>query len=612
MMKQYRFTLVLVFVAMLAIPALRAQSSCYVRLKDASGYTPTTEQIEALEQAAAELCLAFDSSGFGGQFKVYDFGFYLHHSATTGGYPEPFAQKVEEVAALSPYYLLFGKQSDRSGVYTRFWVEARLPDSLSFRFPCLDTIGAGILRTSLGLTANIEYEALGKMPFFYHLAEIRVMNKLKAEVDKLRECCYNQQRGLSSCDAPCLNYAEIKKYYEQKGFISIPISIVGNISKPTDDDNSVLKSNNNIVINDYANKIVNLWDSQYDIYLETTENYLELPGENKNFKALIIDNETFCNNFEEINHDIDNYQDYDFWSCMHIWSESEASTEGLLLYRIENKLYPELEGSYTISGYITCGNEEVESALEQKDVSRSLIADYVEGIFRRNRINNFFAFSYSDKEPLDASDLWIQIVNVTENENENEKKYKYPALTAISSLGYITKGSVSSNDSKNMTYANYYASITNNNRQKKNTEIKAYTLAYTIAHEFLHQLLVKAFYYVSTHNGEHLYSATPNGFAGVGNNHGIHYDCISNLNESGPNAIVPESYGDSQSPQGAEYIYSEHMKLIKQYIDCLIMAELWGENSKYYKLKLGNYYRSLNELKLFDDCAEGDKNCCGK
>jgi hypothetical protein len=158
MIKQYSFALLAVFVAMLAIPALRAQSNCYVRLADASGYTPAAEQIAALEQAAAALCLAFDSSGFGGQFKVYDFGFYLHHETTAGGYPEPFARKIQAVQDSSPYYLLFGKQSDRSGVYTRFWVEARLPDSLSFS--CLDTIGARILRTSLGLTANIEYDEI--------------------------------------------------------------------------------------------------------------------------------------------------------------------------------------------------------------------------------------------------------------------------------------------------------------------------------------------------------------------------------------------------------------------------------------------------------------------
>lgn len=55
-------------------PTLCAQSgACYVRLKDASGHEPSAAQVEALEQAAAALCAVFDSAGFGGQFKVYDF-----------------------------------------------------------------------------------------------------------------------------------------------------------------------------------------------------------------------------------------------------------------------------------------------------------------------------------------------------------------------------------------------------------------------------------------------------------------------------------------------------------------------------------------------------------
>lgn len=288
-MKKYRFVLFAVFVAMFAIPALRAQSNCYVPLEDASGYTPNAMQIDSLEQAAAELCLAFDSAGFGGQFKVYDFGFYLHHETTAGGYPEPFARKVEEVAALSPYYLVFGKQSDRSGVYTRFWVEARLPDSLSFRFPCLDTIGAGILRTSLGLTANIEYEALGKIPFFYHLAEIRAMNKLKAEVDKLRECCYNQQRGMSSCDAPCLTPDETKELLEQFGFTAIPIKILGQAQARSADGQRPVYDR----VTDCAELDIEMDGVEYHDFAGTINNIM-LAYEDSTVRAEILDEECLC------------------------------------------------------------------------------------------------------------------------------------------------------------------------------------------------------------------------------------------------------------------------------------------------------------------------------
>ena len=95
-MKPLRFFVSwLLFLAAYLSAARAQQGPHFIRLEDASGYTPTSEQLAELEAAASELCAVFDSAGFGGQFKVYDFGFYLHHEATTGGYPEPFARKIE-------------------------------------------------------------------------------------------------------------------------------------------------------------------------------------------------------------------------------------------------------------------------------------------------------------------------------------------------------------------------------------------------------------------------------------------------------------------------------------------------------------------------------------
>lgn len=75
-MKTLRFSLSCLFCLFFVIEGIWGQK--YVRLEDASGYTPTAEQLSSLELAADSLCAAFDSAGFPGQFKVYDFGFYLH------------------------------------------------------------------------------------------------------------------------------------------------------------------------------------------------------------------------------------------------------------------------------------------------------------------------------------------------------------------------------------------------------------------------------------------------------------------------------------------------------------------------------------------------------
>jgi len=250
-METFRYFINLFFASFFLISGLQAQQdSCYVRLEDASGYTPTSEQVAKLEAAAAELCAVFDSAGFAGQFKVYDFGFYLHQEVTDGGYPEPFAKKIQEVQDSSPYYLLFGKQTDGGGVYTRFWVDLKLPDSNSFS--CLDTAGRTMISLGIDLKVNTQYTNSKKLPYFFHEAEITGMKRLEVEVVKLIECCY-YSKGATSCENPCLTPEEIRIYFENNKFNSVPISIINSSSKhsQTLDTNNILT--NKINSNNYTN-----------------------------------------------------------------------------------------------------------------------------------------------------------------------------------------------------------------------------------------------------------------------------------------------------------------------------------------------------------------------
>ena len=181
------------------MPARAQQGPHYIRLEDASGYTPTSEQLAALEAAASELCAVFDSAGFGGEFRVYDFGFYLHHEAMTGGYPEPFARKIEQVQDSSPYYLLFGKQTDRSGVYTRFWVDLKLPTT--GKFECIDLLSPtlrGDIKKKIEYVAVTTYDQNGNQFFQYALAEEEAMAALQKIVADFVECCDLQARNAES------------------------------------------------------------------------------------------------------------------------------------------------------------------------------------------------------------------------------------------------------------------------------------------------------------------------------------------------------------------------------------------------------------------------------
>ena len=182
-----------------------------MRLDDASGFNTDAYQAD-LQAAAAKLCAIFDTTGFAGQFKVYDFGFYLHQENTTGGYPEPFAQKIQEVQALSPYYLLFGKQTDKSGVYTRFWVDLVLPDT----FLCAGFNVETTVSDNVKWVIEDQFDKDGRSPNKYSIAETAGMIFLNNKIADLVLCCY-QNKNSNSC-TNCPDDESIKRLLIEKGF----------------------------------------------------------------------------------------------------------------------------------------------------------------------------------------------------------------------------------------------------------------------------------------------------------------------------------------------------------------------------------------------------------
>jgi len=186
---------VFVFV-LLSFARQRVEAQCYVRLEDASGFNTDPYQSE-LEAAAAKLCAIFDTTGFAGQFKVYDFGFYLHQEHTTGGYPQPFAQKIAQVQALSPYYLLFGKQTDKTGVYTRFWVDLVLPDT--GRYACVSVDRRRVLFEYIIASMYESYNANARSPAAYYLSEINALNNFINTIKKDVDCCFSRFVDCATC-----------------------------------------------------------------------------------------------------------------------------------------------------------------------------------------------------------------------------------------------------------------------------------------------------------------------------------------------------------------------------------------------------------------------------
>lgn len=235
-----------------------SDAQCYVRLEDASGFNTDAYQ-DTLQAAAAKLCAIFDSTGFDGQFKVYDFGFYLHQENTTGGYPEPFAQKMTEVQDSSPYYLLFGKQTDKSGVYTKFWVDLVLPDTGHFQ--CLDDLDREIFNSKINI--NINSIPLNEATYF--IGEINEIDSLYNFVKEQITCCDVQNRRMNGCSL-CPTDDDIASYFLNLGAKAFPI----NIPAPQRPNNISDNKLNGLVLDYSISSSIEISNTQADININIT------------------------------------------------------------------------------------------------------------------------------------------------------------------------------------------------------------------------------------------------------------------------------------------------------------------------------------------------------
>jgi hypothetical protein len=181
---------------------------CYVRLFDGAALAPTVEEAAALELAACRLIDSFPQ-GFRDSFVVFDYGFYLY-AEVTAGLPPNFERAIAEAKAKAPYYLLFGRQSDRTGINTRFWVDLKLPSRAQFQ--CLDVVQRDELDQLVYEKSNelLKPNRLNS----YQSTEMEVMEFLARSVVKITDCCYVQNRGSGDgCDLSFSDFPVVFNIY---------------------------------------------------------------------------------------------------------------------------------------------------------------------------------------------------------------------------------------------------------------------------------------------------------------------------------------------------------------------------------------------------------------
>lgn len=216
----------------LSLMAFRGEGQNYIQLEDASGYNFTdAAKVAEIEAAVNELIQTFPAQ-FQNDFKVFDFGFYLHQESYSGGFPEAFQTKLNQIASQSLYYLAFGKQTDANGIYTQFWVDLNLPDS--DKFACLDQVNGGLrnsFQERLSSHVNLQHRLNDLVPDTYYESELSTINELNSLLTTLWGCCDGSSNAKSLGETCVFCYEEGYQVLEQmisEGFVLQEIEIPEN------------------------------------------------------------------------------------------------------------------------------------------------------------------------------------------------------------------------------------------------------------------------------------------------------------------------------------------------------------------------------------------------
>ena len=451
-----------------------AQSPCYVRLNDASGYTPTNTQLNDLEAAACRLIDSLPVE-FRDSFKVFDFGFYLHNETFSGGYPEAFQMAIQQAQASSKYYLLFGKQTDGNGMYTKFWVDLKLPETGVFG--CTDNTAVELLKLGIGLNINIKNNESDDKINSYSLIEVLGINELHNYITKQKICCFISNR--SDCTNPCLDSAQLKLFFEDQNFIERNVIVVNPSSRL-----EVSKSNVQFTrVNDFSQLSVNDGSGVRSLYQDA--NYL-LNGDipcfvNNNCKVFITKNNDLCDIelFLNIQNEFNNSA-HDLVGWIHVWQENENKTEGILFSKFKGEFYQNTE-SYFEDGshcpglpykaYFHVPTEHVDKLNFQK------VKENIEKIYKDK--NGFkLNVHLEEKNNLTFFDLYEEVVYGGVNSPGSSDWDGVTGITETGAKLYV--------DLKSFEVFNGMTTIID----KKHGE---YYIAWVTAHEYLHQISHKSY-----------------------------------------------------------------------------------------------------------------------
>jgi hypothetical protein len=263
-----------------------ASAQNFIRLTDASGITPTIEEINSIEtasQQAIDILPAADRP----LFKVYDVGFYIHNVVMIGGILPIWEQIKTDVENLpsSEYYLRFGRESSDEGLNTKIRVKLKLPTSSAYS--CLTE------EERSNLERYIEQVANDNLNFRYAQAEVAALDLLKDYFYKIIVC------NCSNVGANCSQFSRFS-------LLDIQLRGLGFRKKEIKLGSASTWSSGTQGIFDFAGKKVIIDGTQYDIADQVSEGKALIEASAQvlpdttistsiSGKVYILDNESFNN-----------------------------------------------------------------------------------------------------------------------------------------------------------------------------------------------------------------------------------------------------------------------------------------------------------------------------
>jgi hypothetical protein len=313
-MKKY---LILLIAACLLSGNIIAQN-CHIEKTDVSGFN-TADFQGVLETAACDLRNSFPSE-FANQFKVVEYGLYMLTPSTIDGIPPMFERTKLDASAESPYYLLVTKQSDTHGLYTKFLVDVKLPETGIFT--CLTPTSRNLINERIRFAIEGKYTQLGRAPFQYAEAIISGMNELKSVITNINNgiCCETDPE-------------KIYNVLVNTGFASFPCKILPNTAaRPS--GNTAGRSTGEVL--DFAYLDIEEAGVPNDINGSLSQIISGLASAGLSAKGYITKNENFCDSskFEIARTQYSvSLNDFDVW--FHLWKNPDNSGDDILFVKSE-------------------------------------------------------------------------------------------------------------------------------------------------------------------------------------------------------------------------------------------------------------------------------------